>query len=226
VIAWAGYGPELSAGPACVVWLACLILAAPMSAVYAAGITDRPLTNAVVNEKHTDEADPPSDAVPLAPALPLVPSLPADDAAVRDLALGPSRSATTAVVLPPLPSLNASASGAQPPVLAAPRGLLVRRRPAALLPLYVSYIGLQAGDAATTIRALHAGATEANPVLGGAAGNTAALIGAKAGATAATLFFSERLWKHHPVAAVALMLALNGSYAAIVAHNASVVARH
>jgi len=98
-------------------------------------------------------------------------------------------------------------------------------RPTALLPLYASFIGLQVADIGTTLHALGNGAVEANPALGGIAGNPAALVATKAGMTAATLYLNERLWKKHRVAALALMIALNAGYAAIVAHNASVIAR-
>ena len=47
----------------------------------------------------------------------------------------------------------------------------------------------------------------------------AAFVAAKVAASAATFYVSERLWRRHRVAAVVLMLAVNGAYAAIVANN-------
>lgn len=92
-------------------------------------------------------------------------------------------------------------------------------RPRALVPLYVSFGALQALDAATTVRALDRGATEANPAIGGIAGNPAALVAVKAASSAAIVFAGERLWRKNRVAAVALMAALNGAYALVVFHN-------
>jgi hypothetical protein len=47
----------------------------------------------------------------------------------------------------------------------------------------------------------------------------AAGLAVKAGATAATVYLTERLWRKNRVASIAVMAALNGAYAAIVAHN-------
>lgn len=101
------------------------------------------------------------------------------------------------------------------PVAAGP----IARRPSALVPLYVSYVGLQALDAVTTLRALEAGASEQNPLVGGVAGHPGALLALKAGVAVGTIYLSERLWRKNPAAAVVLMAALNGAYLAIVANN-------
>jgi heme A synthase len=92
-------------------------------------------------------------------------------------------------------------------------------RPRPLVPLYVAFAVLQGLDGATTVRALGRGAVEANPLLGGVAGNPAALFAAKAGTAVGSILLTERLWKRNRVAAIALMVALNGAYAAVVAHN-------
>lgn len=97
------------------------------------------------------------------------------------------------------------------------------RRPAPLVPLYMGFAALQAGDVVSTFRALDRGASEANPVMGGLVQHRAAFVALKAGMTAGTLLMSERLWKKNRVAAVAMLVALNGAYAAVVAHNARVV---
>ncbi len=93
------------------------------------------------------------------------------------------------------------------------------RRPAPLVPLYLSFAGLQSLDAITTLRALDDGHQERNPVVGWLAQHPGALVAAKAGVAAGTVFLSERLWKKNRTAAVVLMVALNGAYAAIVAKN-------
>lgn len=93
------------------------------------------------------------------------------------------------------------------------------RRPAPLVPLYLSFAGLQSLDAITTLRALDNGHQERNPVVGWLAQHPGALVAAKAGVAAGTVYLSERLWKKNRTAAVVLMVALNGAYAAIVANN-------
>jgi hypothetical protein len=92
-------------------------------------------------------------------------------------------------------------------------------RPAPLAPLYISFAALQAFDAVTTIRALEAGGVEVNPLLKGVAGNGVALVAVKAGATVATVYLAERLWKKNRVAAIVLMATLNGVYVVAVAQN-------
>jgi hypothetical protein len=90
-----------------------------------------------------------------------------------------------------------------------------------LLPaLYLTYGALQAADVYTTHRALEqGGAREANPMLRWAAASPSALIGVKAASTAGTIYLLEKLRRRHPRAAAITMVALNASYAAIVAHN-------
>ena len=99
------------------------------------------------------------------------------------------------------------------------------RRPAALLPLYISFASLQALDLASTTRALDRGAHEANPIVAPLTSSTSALIAVKAGSTAAIIYLTERLRKRHPVAAVVLMVGLNAGYASLIAHNYSVGGR-
>lgn len=124
------------------------------------------------------------------------------------------------------PSTTAAAASAtdesapaQPLPLFAPKPVLATHRPAALIPLYVSFATLQALDARSTVSALAKGATEANPLLGGVTEHTGAFLALKMGAAASTVFLTEKLWKRNPVAAVALMVGLNSAYAIIVAHN-------
>jgi Domain of unknown function (DUF5658) len=112
------------------------------------------------------------------------------------------------------PRLQAPQRGSRDPRLQAPpdnRGVLV--------PLYASFAALQALDAHSTLRALDAGATEVNPLLGGIAQKPAALLALKAGVAASTIYLVEKVRLKSRGAAIALMAALNSVYATIVAHN-------
>ena len=99
------------------------------------------------------------------------------------------------------------------------------RRPALLPALYAANVALQALDAHSTMTALGRGAREANPLMTGVAGNRGALLAVKVGAAAGTIYFAEKLWRRNRVAAIALMVAVNGVNAAIVAHNYKVASR-
>jgi hypothetical protein len=93
-------------------------------------------------------------------------------------------------------------------------------RPASLVPMYASFATLQALDYHSTTMAISSGAgTEANPLMRGVAGNPAAFLAVKAGATAGTIWVAERMRKKHPARAVVFMLATNAAMAAVVAHN-------
>lgn len=92
------------------------------------------------------------------------------------------------------------------------------RRPGVLPALYGTYAALQLMDIVTTKRALTAGSTEMNPLM--RTGRGAAMIGVKAAAGAATVFFAERAWKKNRAGAIVVMAALNGATAAVVARNA------
>ena len=69
------------------------------------------------------------------------------------------------------------------------------------------------------LKALKAGGRETNPAMGAIASNPTALYAVKAGTSAATAYFAERISKKHPKRAVVLMAVLNSAYVAIVAHN-------
>ena len=97
-------------------------------------------------------------------------------------------------------------------------------RPAPLVGLYVSLAGMHALDIVSTQKALAAGATEANPMMAPFARSPFALAAVKAGVTGATIFATERLWKTNRKAALLTMIALNGAYGAIAAHNYRVAA--
>jgi hypothetical protein len=92
-------------------------------------------------------------------------------------------------------------------------------RRSVIVPLYAMFAGLQALDAHSTMRALDAGAVEANPMMQWAAGSPAALIAVKSAAAAGTIFLAEKGWKKNPVRTVVLMAVLNGAYAGIALHN-------
>jgi hypothetical protein len=91
--------------------------------------------------------------------------------------------------------------------------------------LYVSFAALQIMDGLSTRQALSNNATEANPMMGGIAKNSAALFAVKAGTAAATTFFAERVARKNPKAATIMMAVLNSAYVAIVAHNYRVARR-
>jgi hypothetical protein len=92
--------------------------------------------------------------------------------------------------------------------------------PALHTSLAVSFAALQTLDAATTLRGIRLGrASEANPLMGGLAQHPAALVGLKAGLTAATILSMRGFSKTHPKAAVFTMLALNAGSAFVVRSN-------
>jgi hypothetical protein len=85
--------------------------------------------------------------------------------------------------------------------------------------LYVSFAVLQGLDAHSTLTAVGAGRSEANPAVKRLVSRPATFLGAKLAATAGTLYLTERLWKKNRAAALALMVAVNVTYGAIVASN-------
>jgi uncharacterized membrane protein len=96
-------------------------------------------------------------------------------------------------------------------------------RPVAVGVLYGTYATLQALDVVSTRKAIGAGAHELNPVMNG--GNVGAMLAVKAAVGVSTIYFTEKLWKKNRAGAIAVMVALNGAQAAIVAHNASYARR-
>jgi hypothetical protein len=93
------------------------------------------------------------------------------------------------------------------------------RRPALLLPLYVSFAAMQALDIRSTQQALRGGGVEGNPIMGGIVGSPVAMTAMKVGATAGIIFLSEKVRKRNPVAAVVMMVGMNSAYAMVVSHN-------
>ena len=93
-----------------------------------------------------------------------------------------------------------------------------------LAPLYVSLGALQAFDGYSTLKGVNRGARESNVLVGGLAANPAAFWAVKAGSTAVSIYFAERLWRQHRRAeAITVMIVSNGVMAAIAARNASVL---
>ena len=117
----------------------------------------------------------------------------------------------------PLQTAIARAATRTDPALASWAVLDRDKRPATLTTLYGSYAALQVLDVVSTRRALDAGAREINPLMRG--GNMATMIGVKAAAGGATIYFAEKMWKKNKVGAIAVMAALNGASAIIVARN-------
>jgi hypothetical protein len=105
---------------------------------------------------------------------------------------------------------------------ASPAGAQSSPRPAALIPLYVSYGTLQGFDVHSTLKARAAGGREINPLITATGGSTPALVITKTATTAGVVFAAERLRRSHPKGAVVLMVCANAALAAVVAHNYAV----
>ena len=117
------------------------------------------------------------------------------------------------------PRLFTDATMPAPVPAPALRGDVVRRRPAALSGLYVSFGALQVLDAVSTRRAVARGGTELNPVMQPVAGNLTAMLAVKGVSSAAAIWCAEKAFKRNRKAAVVLMAVLNGVTAAVVANN-------
>ena len=85
--------------------------------------------------------------------------------------------------------------------------------------MYASFAALQALDAHSTLRAIHRGAVEQNPMLRSIASNPAALFAVKAGVAASTIVLVDKMRNRSRVGAIVLMAGLNSVYATIVARN-------
>jgi Domain of unknown function (DUF5658) len=97
-------------------------------------------------------------------------------------------------------------------------------RPALLPALYVGSAILNGFDVYSTMKGLSQGAHEANPLMQSAVTHPVAFIALKAAAAALPIMAAEQLWKsHHPVAAIAAMVATNGFMSWVAVHNASVL---
>lgn len=126
------------------------------------------------------------------------------------------------------PSLRLESTAIQLTTIAPPSKLVGGprpQRPAALVPLYISFGVLQGLDVHSTVRALENGAVEANPLMKGLANSAGGMAAVKAAAGAGVIFASERMWKHNKVAAVLFMTATNSATAWVVHHNHRVARR-
>lgn len=106
-----------------------------------------------------------------------------------------------------------------PAPVARPAVDVTPRRPNILVPLYVSFVALQAADGRTSYVGVRRGLEELNPVLGRAVRSPGQLAAIKGATTAATIAATELLWRRHRKAAVIAMIVFNVSYGAIVANN-------
>ena len=118
----------------------------------------------------------------------------------------------------PASSAEPPATPARAPVSPALAATTIRR-PAILLPLYISFAAMQVLDIRSTQQALSGGGVEGNPVMGGIVGSPVAMTAMKVGATAGIVFLSEKMRKRNPVAAVVMMVGLNSAYAMVVSRN-------
>jgi hypothetical protein len=92
------------------------------------------------------------------------------------------------------------------------------------LSLAAGFATLQALDVVTTLRGVRMGSvSEANPMMGGLAQHPSALVGVKAGLTAATIMSMHNLSKTHPKAAAITMMLLNAGSAFVVQSNLRLV---
>jgi hypothetical protein len=113
----------------------------------------------------------------------------------------------------------AAAPAASAQTYTSPPALLSERRPAALMPLYASFVTLQVLDLHSTTYALERGAVEANPAMKGFVDNTAAMTALKAAGTAGVIFVSEKLRTKNKAAALGLMIGTNVAMTWVVQHN-------
>ena len=137
----------------------------------------------------------------------------------------PTPAALPATVEPSVPAIRVTPIGEE----AAPRAVLAdqftpqwafeAKRPQGMTAMYAGFGVLQALDVYTTQRAMSSGASEMNPLLGPAAGNTAAMVAVKGASTALTIYFAERAWKRNRKGGMILMGVINGVAAAVVARN-------
>jgi hypothetical protein len=93
--------------------------------------------------------------------------------------------------------------------------------PASLTETYLKQAALHSLDVLTTVTALNQGHVEANPLLG--KGHTAAIVGAKVGAMAASVYITQKLFKRNPKAAMVTMVVTNAVLSAVIVNNSAVL---
>jgi hypothetical protein len=89
--------------------------------------------------------------------------------------------------------------------------------------LTTTYVALTVLDSVTTTVALRRGLVEKNPLLGSFASNAPALFATKAAMAVGTVLVARQLWKTHPMARVAVMVAVNVATGMVVASNARLI---
>ena len=99
------------------------------------------------------------------------------------------------------------------------------RRPA-LLALHAVTGIVQLYDGISTLKVLHAGGYEANPLMRGAANDHRVLVATKIGAAGAIMVATENLWRgRHRSAAVIVAVLANSAMFAVANHNSQVLKR-
>ena len=93
------------------------------------------------------------------------------------------------------------------------------RSPYALTLLQISFLGLQAMDVVSTVRAVNAGHTEGNPLMRGLSSSPLAITGVKAGAAASTLLLARHVSRKNRTAGVVLLAAVNTALSIVVVRN-------
>ncbi len=88
-----------------------------------------------------------------------------------------------------------------------------------LVGLEITTAATQMLDAHSTLKALNAGATEANPLMGGLAKHKAAFIGVKAAIGTGLILATHRAARNNKAAAILMAVASNSAYLMIAQHN-------
>lgn len=88
-----------------------------------------------------------------------------------------------------------------------------------LLSLQAATVVTQMLDVHSTLKAVNAGAVEANPMMGGLVQNKAAFIGVKAGISAGVIYITQRVARDNKMAAIAASAAINSAFLMVARHN-------
>jgi hypothetical protein len=101
-----------------------------------------------------------------------------------------------------------------------------RQRPSILMTsLYATTALVQGLDAHSTLKAIHVGATERNPMMSFLTSHPPVFVALKTGAAAGLIVAGRKLAKHSKLKAAIALIAIDSTYAVIVAHNYKVAAR-
>lgn len=137
----------------------------------------------------------------------------AQDAPAR-VSFTPSRLKTSAVAAARAARFDASVTSIE------------RTRPSMLMTsLYVTTAVVQGLDTHSTLSAIHVGARERNPMMSYLTSHPPVFVALKAGAAAGLIVAGRRLAKHSKLRAAIALIAIDSTYALIVAHNYKVAAR-